>query len=187
MPIYEHRTRVLPPANLTATELLALEDALMPEFDGRIEWTLWIGQRSISNSSVAALLEEVADMHGFSDFEIAAELDDASITVNGGPDGTAMESDASHALAGMISGKTRQIEGLFRDSKRRSAILPGPITALPIIKGFARPPQIKVGTPGFKLEIDWSKLAQTVLTNWLSHLGVAAISFGAGLVIGWLV
>lgn len=159
----------------------------MPEFDGSIEWTLWIGQRSISNASVAALLDEVAEMRGFSDFEIAAEIDDASITVNGGPDGTAMEYEHSHALTAMITGKARQIEGIFRDSKRRSAIVPRPITAIPVIKGLCRPPKIKVGAPGFKLEIDWSKLVQTVLTNWLSHLGVGALSFGAGLVIGWLV
>jgi hypothetical protein len=180
-----HR-RILPAVNLTEFELSAIEQALTPEFADATQWNMWAPHVAVTCSNVEELLTDAKDVRHLTDFEIIADIPDASITVAGGEAGCFLEYQHSAALAVVITAKARGIEGIFHESRRRSAHIPSPITALPGIRRLTRSPCIKVGAPGFQLEIDWSKMAQAVITNWLSHLGTGIIAFALGLLIGWL-
>lgn len=179
-----HR-RILPAVRLSVDELKAIEQALGVEFSESTEWNFWASHTAVSNKDLDAALEEAQDVRGLTDFEIIADSPDASITISGGTDGCFLEYQHSYALRANVTAKARAIEGIFRGSRRRTAYVPSPVTALPVIKGACRSPAIKIGAPGFRLEIEWSKVAQTVITNWLSHLGTALIAFGIGLAVGW--
>jgi hypothetical protein len=184
MPKFEHRTRYLPPANLSAAEFKAIEDALGNEFNGVTQWTFWSGNTTISDMSLDDLLDELKEVAGLSDFEINGDIGDASLTITAGEDGCILEFDTSHALSGKMAARARAIEGIFRDNKRRSAYIPRPVASIPGIKKLALSPAIHVGKRRFRLQIAWDEVATKVITNWLSYIGTAGLSFLLGVAVG---
>jgi hypothetical protein len=186
MPKFDSRTRNLPPARLGPAEFKAIEQALGPDFASSARWNFWSGHTNISAENLDQLLDEASDVRGISDFEFDAQLPEASITLSAGGDGCVLEYEASHTLLAQTQARARDIEGLFRENKRRGAIIPRPFASLPLAKKVWLSPSIKVGPPS-RLRLDWNSIIQTAITNWLSHAGTAVISFALGAAFGWLV
>lgn len=180
MPKYEHRTRILPPARLSAADFKAIEQSLGAEFSSSTTWSFWDHQSlNITNKSLDDLLDEVSDVVGLTDFEIDAESPDASITISAGEAGCILEYDTSHALGVEIAAKARAIEGIFRDRKRFTAYLPNFPSAF-------RRPAIELGLPRRGINVSRDEIIQGILTRWLSALLTAPITFGIGVLVGLL-
>jgi len=183
VPEYEHDFRRLLPARLSPSEFREIETILGDEYrvpGASVTWSFARRRRTNSADNLDAVLAEIEDKRGISEFEIAAQDEHTSVTISGDDDGSFIAYESSEADLGRTLQKVRAIEAIFREHKRITAYMPNFTAAL-------RRPALDVGEPAITLHLSRDEIIQGVLTRWLATVFAAPISFALGLLTGWLV
>jgi hypothetical protein len=181
VPEYEHATRNLPAAHLSADEFRQIDAVLGSEYrepHGYVEWEFYRrkGARTNSSENLDEILQEVEDKKGISGFSVYAEDELTSIEIYGGPDGSWIDYHARGEAIGRTLEKVHRIEGIFRDHVR---------AILNKIPGFSSP-NLMIGQPTYNIQVSRDEIIQAAVTRSLITLVTAPVSFGVGLFLGWI-
>ncbi|MFQ5873893.1 MAG: hypothetical protein ACE5JL_08840 [Dehalococcoidia bacterium] len=148
-------------------------------------WSVGVGTVVIREESVETLLVAISEETGVDEVGLAIYDDDAEIQIFLWiePSGSSLEYECPDERERELLGLAHTIKNVFQENARWTSKLPKPV-AFP--RRLLRSPKFAIGyhPPSIWRQLSWHRIAENVISNWLSHILIGATTFGVGFALG---